>query len=121
MARGACARYRRLHGTGLRPVRVRSECLHGAHRGHADSRLLRHYPRRIVSTQERFGWEDEHLVMGLFSAGAIGYVIANNSFISGAEGGCQAEVGSAIGMAAGALTERGAVRRSKRFMPLDLH
>ena len=78
-------------------------------------------PGVFVSTQERFGWEDEHLVMGLFSAGAIGYVIANNSFISGAEGGCQAEVGSAIGMAAGALTERGAVRRSKRFMPLDLH
>src|SRR5690606_36334606 len=42
---------------------------------------------------------------GLFAAGAIGYVIANNSFVSGAEGGCQAEVGSAIGMAAGALTE----------------
>ncbi|MBU5347662.1 L-serine ammonia-lyase, iron-sulfur-dependent, subunit alpha [Paenibacillus lautus] len=62
-------------------------------------------PGVFVSTQERFGWEDEHLVMGLFSAGAIGYVIANNSFISGAEGGCQAEVGSAIGMAAGALTE----------------
>lgn len=62
-------------------------------------------PGVFVSTQERFGWDDEHLVMGLFSAGAIGYVIANNSFISGAEGGCQAEVGSAIGMAAGALTE----------------
>jgi L-serine dehydratase len=44
-------------------------------------------------------------VNGLFCAGAIGYVIANNSFISGAEGGCQAEVGSAIGMAAGALVE----------------
>ncbi|WP_054954918.1 L-serine ammonia-lyase, iron-sulfur-dependent, subunit alpha [Paenibacillus dakarensis] len=62
-------------------------------------------PGVFVSSQERFGWDDEHLVMGLFCAGAIGYVIANNSFISGAEGGCQAEVGSAIGMAAGALTE----------------
>ncbi|MDF2837656.1 MAG: sdaAA [Paenibacillus sp.] len=62
-------------------------------------------PGVFVSTQERFGWTDEHMVYGLFAAGAIGYVIANNSFVSGAEGGCQAEVGSAIGMAAGALTE----------------
>lgn len=62
-------------------------------------------PGVFVSSQERFGWEDDHMVNGLFAAGAIGYVIANNSFVSGAEGGCQAEVGSAIGMAAGALTE----------------
>jgi L-serine dehydratase len=62
-------------------------------------------PGVFVSTQERFDWEDDAMVMGLFSAGAIGYVIANNSFVSGAEGGCQAEVGSAIAMAAGALTE----------------
>lgn len=62
-------------------------------------------PGVFVSAQERFGWEDDHLVRGLFCAGAIGYVIANNSFISGAEGGCQAEIGSAIGMAAGAMVE----------------
>ncbi|GGF86051.1 L-serine ammonia-lyase, iron-sulfur-dependent, subunit alpha [Paenibacillus aceti] len=62
-------------------------------------------PGVFVSSQERFGWSDEQMVQGLFSAGAIGYVIANNSFVSGAEGGCQAEVGSAIGMAAGALVE----------------
>ncbi|CAM3611421.1 L-serine ammonia-lyase, iron-sulfur-dependent, subunit alpha [Marinicrinis lubricantis] len=62
-------------------------------------------PGVFVSAQERFGFEDDHMVNGLFAAGAIGYVIANNSFVSGAEGGCQAEVGSAIGMAAGALTE----------------
>jgi L-serine dehydratase len=62
-------------------------------------------PGVFVSVQERFGWTDERMVYGLFSAGAIGYVIANNSFISGAEGGCQAEIGSAVAMAAGALTE----------------
>lgn len=62
-------------------------------------------PGVFVSSQNRFGWDDAILVNGLFAAGAIGYVIANNSFVSGAEGGCQAEVGSAIGMAAGALTE----------------
>lgn len=62
-------------------------------------------PGVFVSSQERFGWDDTHMVQGLFAAGAIGYVIANNSSISGAEGGCQAEVGSAIGMAAGAVVE----------------
>ena len=62
-------------------------------------------PGVFVSCQERFAWEDERMVEGLFAAGAIGYVIANNAFISGAEGGCQAEVGSAVAMAAGALTE----------------
>jgi L-serine dehydratase len=62
-------------------------------------------PGVFVSSQERFGWDDDHMVEGLFAAGAIGYIIANNSFISGAEGGCQAEIGSAIGMAAGALVE----------------
>jgi L-serine dehydratase len=62
-------------------------------------------PGVFVSSQKRFGWDDDRLVMGLFAAGAIGYVIANNSFVSGAEGGCQAEVGSAIGMAAGAMVE----------------
>lgn len=62
-------------------------------------------PGVFVSSQERFDWDDTHMVQGLFAAGAIGYVIANNSSISGAEGGCQAEVGSAIGMAAGAVVE----------------
>ena len=44
-------------------------------------------PGVFVSCQERFGWSDEHMTYGLFAAGAIGYVIANNSFVSGAEGG----------------------------------
>jgi len=62
-------------------------------------------PGVFVSAQERFGWDDDYMTRGLFAAGAIGYVIANNSFVSGAEGGCQAEIGSAIAMAAGAMTE----------------
>lgn len=39
----------------------------------------------------------------LFTAGAFGLAIANNATISGAEGGCQAEVGSASAMASAAL------------------
>jgi L-serine dehydratase len=44
-------------------------------------------------------------VMSLFTAGALGMVIANQASISGAEGGCQAECGSASAMAAAALAE----------------
>ncbi|MHC1786082.1 MAG: L-serine ammonia-lyase, iron-sulfur-dependent, subunit alpha [Christensenellales bacterium] len=62
-------------------------------------------PGVLLSVQEKLGLDDEALVLGLFTAGAIGYVIANNAFISGAQGGCQAEVGSASAMAAAAVTE----------------
>lgn len=47
----------------------------------------------------------EEQINFLFAAGAIGLVIANNASISGAAGGCQAEVGSASAMASGALVE----------------
>ena len=43
--------------------------------------------------------------MALFTAGAVGFVIANNAFVSGASGGCQAEIGTASAMAAAAATE----------------
>lgn len=62
-------------------------------------------PGVFVSMQEAYGWSDERMTEGLFAAGGLGYVIANRSFVSGAEGGCQAEIGSAIAMAAGALAE----------------
>jgi L-serine dehydratase len=41
----------------------------------------------------------------LFTTAAFGFVVANNASISGAAGGCQAEVGSASGMAAAAIVE----------------
>lgn len=47
----------------------------------------------------------EDAVMALFTAGAIGMVIANTASIAGAQGGCQAECGSASAMAAGAVVE----------------
>jgi L-serine dehydratase len=49
----------------------------------------------------------EDLIMSLMTAAAIGLVIANSASISGAAGGCQAEIGSATAMAAGALVELG--------------
>lgn len=42
---------------------------------------------------------------GLLSAAAVGYLIARNATVSGAEGGCQAEIGSAAAMAAAAAVE----------------
>jgi L-serine dehydratase len=62
-------------------------------------------PGCLLSVGDRLGASDEDLIAALFTAAALGYVIANNAFISGAAGGCQAEVGSASAMAAGALVE----------------
>lgn len=47
----------------------------------------------------------EEMLDFLFTSGAFGYVVANQAFISGARGGCQAEVGSAAAMAAAAVVE----------------
>ena len=47
---------------------------------------------------------DEKIIKALYVAAGIGVVIARRASISGARGGCQAEIGSASAMAAGALT-----------------
>lgn len=47
--------------------------------------------------------ETDRIVEALFVAAGIGRVIAKNASIAGASGGCQAEIGSAAAMAAGAL------------------
>lgn len=62
-------------------------------------------PGTIFSTAKKLNSSEEDMVRALFTAGAIGLVIANNAFISGAAGGCQAEVGSATAMAAAAIVE----------------
>ena len=62
-------------------------------------------PAALLTAQEYRGYTDDQLVDALFTAAAIGRVIANRAGISGAEGGCQAECGSAAAMAAGALAE----------------
>lgn len=62
-------------------------------------------PGVLLSAREKLGKSDQDVVKALFCAGAVGYVIANNAVISGAAGGCQAEVGSASAMAAAALVE----------------
>ena len=62
-------------------------------------------PGALLAAQEADGFSDDELVMALFAAAAVGRVIALQATISGAEGGCQAECGTAAGMAAAALTQ----------------
>lgn len=62
-------------------------------------------PGVLSSLRESLGLDKEQLVLGMFTAAAVGYVVANNASISGAGGGCQAEVGSATAMAAAAAVE----------------
>ena len=61
-------------------------------------------PAVLTTAIDKLGLTETEQLQFLFTAGAFGLVIANNASISGAEGGCQAEVGSASAMAAAALT-----------------
>lgn len=62
-------------------------------------------PGCLIATGKQLNSSREEMVYALFNAGGIGYVIANNATISGAAGGCQAEVGAASAMAASAVVE----------------
>jgi L-serine dehydratase len=62
-------------------------------------------PAVVLAVSEKLGLNDDEAVKHLFTAGAFGFIIANNAFISGAAGGCQAEIGSASAMAAAAAVE----------------
>ena len=62
-------------------------------------------PACLVSLLEDRGADRDAVVMSMFTAGAFGMVIAQRASIAGAQGGCQAECGSAAGMAAAAMVE----------------
>ncbi|WP_407267908.1 L-serine ammonia-lyase, iron-sulfur-dependent, subunit alpha [Radiobacillus sp. PE A8.2] len=62
-------------------------------------------PGTLFAVKERLNPTREQMIRYLFTAGAFGYIVANNAFISGATGGCQAEVGSAAAMASAAIVE----------------
>lgn len=62
-------------------------------------------PGALFAVKNKLNPTKEEMVRFLFTAGAFGQVVANNAMISGAAGGCQAEVGSAAAMAAAAITE----------------
>ena len=62
-------------------------------------------PAAVLTMEEQYHLTEEECVMSLFTASAVGMVIANNASLAGAQGGCQAECGSASAMAAAAIVE----------------
>lgn len=59
-------------------------------------------PAVLLALEERFCYGEEKMTQALLVSAGIGGVIASKAFIAGAAGGCQAEIGSAAAMAAGA-------------------
>ena len=62
-------------------------------------------PAVLKYIQDTKGYSDETICRGLATAGIIGHLTKSNASISGAECGCQAEIGTACSMAAAALAE----------------
>lgn len=62
-------------------------------------------PGVLLALKEEFELSDEMILNGLYTAGAVGYLLMRNASVAGAEAGCQAEVGAASAMAAAAVTE----------------
>lgn len=62
-------------------------------------------PGALIEKGRMIGKSDTALIDALFTAGAIGFIITKNATVSGAEGGCQAETGTASAMAAAGLVE----------------
>lgn len=60
-------------------------------------------PAVLKYAQEQFNYDKQTLRIGVLTASAVGYLVTTNATVSGAEGGCQAEIGSATAMAAAAL------------------
>lgn len=59
-------------------------------------------PAVLFALEEEFNLTEAQLLDGMFTAGAVGYLLMRNASVSGAQAGCQAEVGSASAMAAAA-------------------
>lgn len=62
-------------------------------------------PAMLFGLQKHRGFADADLERGLLTAAAVGHLLVRNGTVSGAEGGCQAEIGSAAAMAAAAAVE----------------
>lgn len=62
-------------------------------------------PGVLLALRDERGFSHDQLREGILTAAGLGYLIARNASVSGAEGGCQAEVGAASAMAAAALVE----------------
>ena len=62
-------------------------------------------PGALIAVAEKVNVSKEEVILALACAAAVGQIITKNATVSGAEGGCQAECGSAASMAAAAITQ----------------
>jgi L-serine dehydratase len=62
-------------------------------------------PATLITVYEEQNLSHDKLVKGLITSAGIGKIITQNATVAGAEGGCQAECGSAAAMAAAAVVE----------------
>jgi len=62
-------------------------------------------PAALLTVKEKYELDDITLERGLLTASAVGKIISTNATVAGAEGGCQAECGSAAAMASAAIVE----------------
>ncbi|MDF2857747.1 MAG: serine dehydratase [Neobacillus sp.] len=79
-------------------------------------------PGTLFAIKEQLKPTRYEMIEYLFTSAAFGFVVANNASISGAAGGCQAEVGSASGMAAAAIVEMagGSPKQAAEAMAITL-
>ena len=61
-------------------------------------------PAVLLYLQRRDGLSDERILRALATGGLVGNVVKTNASVSGAEAGCQAEIGTATAMAAAAVS-----------------
>jgi len=62
-------------------------------------------PGTLIALQEEHDLSDTDIINALITSSAIGLIVSKNATVAGAEGGCQAETGTAAAMAAGAIVE----------------
>ena len=62
-------------------------------------------PGVLYHLKKVYGFSEQRIIRALATAGIIGNIVKHNASISGAEVGCQGEVGVACAMAAGAITQ----------------
>ena len=62
-------------------------------------------PGAVLAVCEEYNLGEDAIYSGLLNGSALGYIVMRNASVSGAEAGCQAEVGAASAMAASAIVE----------------
>lgn len=62
-------------------------------------------PAALITAAKKLETNEDQIIAALLTATGVGQIIAKNATLAGAEGGCQAECGSAAAMAAAALVE----------------